>query len=241
MRKSTQQHPAAAPSSAADFVHGRKPAPQALAERKTAELPAHRQILDTARELFAARGFENATIRMISQKAGVNLAAVNYYFRTKGRLYEAVYRDAFASIDIDLGGIVESVRDNETWRAAIDSWVGRILYLFITDEPQIATLRKLVVRERSQPTPYCAELLDLFMLPVISVLRRLVEMAMPNNSAHERQAAFVSFLSQCTCFLDHDEPWDKILFSRTMPTSEWIEVMRVQITNNIFARLSYPE
>ena len=204
-------------------------------------LPAHQQILNAARELFAERGFADSTVRMISKKAGVNIAAINYYFRTKGHLYEAVYKDSFAKIDLGLSEIADNVHDNETWRAAIDAWVGRILYLFITDEPKITTLRKLVVRERSQPTKYCADLLDAFLLPVISVLRRLIEMALPNHPPAEVKAAFVSSLAQCTCFLDHDEPWDNVLFCSTKTIPEWIEIMRAQITGNIFARLSYPE
>ena len=43
--------------------------------------------------MFAERGFESTTVRDICQAAGANVAAVNYYFGDKERLYvEAVVR-----------------------------------------------------------------------------------------------------------------------------------------------------
>lgn len=48
------------------------------------------QLLDAATTVFADRGFREATIREICQRAGANVAAVNYHFRDKEGLYEAV-------------------------------------------------------------------------------------------------------------------------------------------------------
>src|SRR6476659_8994593 len=49
------------------------------------------RLLDAAGVAFAAQGFAGAPVRDICQAAGVNIAAVNYYFGDKERLYaEAV-------------------------------------------------------------------------------------------------------------------------------------------------------
>lgn len=48
------------------------------------------KILDTAESLFAEHGFEATSLRMITTAAGVNLAAVNYHFRSKDDLIRAV-------------------------------------------------------------------------------------------------------------------------------------------------------
>src|SRR5213080_3056540 len=50
------------------------------------------RILDVAEELFMQHGFEGASMRMLTAKAGVNLAAVNYHFGSKHALIEAVFR-----------------------------------------------------------------------------------------------------------------------------------------------------
>ncbi|WP_339753721.1 TetR/AcrR family transcriptional regulator [uncultured Marinobacter sp.] len=49
------------------------------------------RILDAAEELFADRGFSETSLRMITSKAKVNLAAVNYHFGSKNALIHAVF------------------------------------------------------------------------------------------------------------------------------------------------------
>jgi AcrR family transcriptional regulator len=48
------------------------------------------RILDAAEQLFAEHGFDGASLRAITTAAGVNLAAVNYHFRSKDALIQAV-------------------------------------------------------------------------------------------------------------------------------------------------------
>ena len=49
------------------------------------------RILDTAEMLFAQKGFSETSLRAITSKAGVNLAAVNYHFGSKEALIQAVF------------------------------------------------------------------------------------------------------------------------------------------------------
>ena len=49
------------------------------------------RILDTAEVLFAERGFAETSLRTITSKAKVNLAAVNYHFGSKKALIQAVF------------------------------------------------------------------------------------------------------------------------------------------------------
>lgn len=50
------------------------------------------RILDAAEELFMQHGFEGTSMRLLTAKAGVNLAAANYHFGSKDALIEAVFR-----------------------------------------------------------------------------------------------------------------------------------------------------
>ncbi|HYL25936.1 MAG TPA: TetR family transcriptional regulator, partial [Burkholderiales bacterium] len=50
------------------------------------------RILDAAEELFMQHGFEGTSMRLLTAKAEVNLAAVNYHFGSKHALVEAVFR-----------------------------------------------------------------------------------------------------------------------------------------------------
>src|SRR5580704_15341985 len=48
-----------------------------------------RRIVVAALEVFGAHGFEEASTRQIAERAGVNLAALHYYFAGKDGLYRA--------------------------------------------------------------------------------------------------------------------------------------------------------
>lgn len=50
-----------------------------------------KRILDAAEQLFAEKGFAETSLRLITSKAGVNLAAVNYHFGSKKALIQAVF------------------------------------------------------------------------------------------------------------------------------------------------------
>lgn len=49
------------------------------------------RILDAAEELFSEKGFAETSLRNITTKAAVNLAAVNYHFGSKKSLIHAVF------------------------------------------------------------------------------------------------------------------------------------------------------
>jgi AcrR family transcriptional regulator len=49
------------------------------------------RLLDAAEKLFAARGFRATSVRDITAEARCNLAAVNYHFGGKVRLYRAMF------------------------------------------------------------------------------------------------------------------------------------------------------
>ena len=57
-----------------------------MAQSETVEL-----ILDAAEQLFAEKGFAETSLRLITSKAGVNLAAVNYHFGSKKALIQAMF------------------------------------------------------------------------------------------------------------------------------------------------------
>ena len=57
------------------------------------------RVLDAAERLFAERGFDGTSLRAITSEAGVNLAAVNYHFKSKNDLIHEVFSRRLAPIN----------------------------------------------------------------------------------------------------------------------------------------------
>src|ERR1044071_9101740 len=69
---------------------------QPVASERTRE-----RLIDAAGEMFAELGFHHTTVRQICQRAGANIAAVNYHFRDKTGLYTEVVRQSMRAAKLD--------------------------------------------------------------------------------------------------------------------------------------------
>lgn len=56
------------------------------------------QILNAAREVFITKGFEGARMQEIADHAGINKALLHYYFRSKEKLFEAVFSEVASNL-----------------------------------------------------------------------------------------------------------------------------------------------
>jgi TetR/AcrR family transcriptional regulator len=52
-------------------------------------------IFDAAEEVFIEKGFEGARMQEIAEKAGINKALLHYYYRTKEKLFKAIFERVF--------------------------------------------------------------------------------------------------------------------------------------------------
>lgn len=62
------------------------------------EIDTRQRIMLAARRIFSERGFDAATLREITEAAQANVAAVNYYFRSKDELIMSVLEGAVEPI-----------------------------------------------------------------------------------------------------------------------------------------------
>jgi len=79
------------------------------------------KILEAAKNVFVNKGMEGARMQEIADEAGINKALLHYYFRTKERLFEAIFAEiikfAFPKItrivqsDIPIVSKIEQVID----------------------------------------------------------------------------------------------------------------------------------
>jgi len=108
-----------------------------------------RRLIEAAGEVFAEQGFHNATIRQICDRADANVAAVNYHFRDKAELYEAVLRYSHCAAEAAYAGSkpIPHAPAEERLSAYVHCMMSRIL-----DEGRPAWHGKLMSREMTEPT-----------------------------------------------------------------------------------------
>lgn len=91
-----------------------------VGEGKNARASTKERILEVTERLVAERGFESVTLRDITGAAGVNVAAVNYHFGSKEKLFEEIQCRYIAPVngerlrmlgEVTAGGRVASVRE----------------------------------------------------------------------------------------------------------------------------------
>src|SRR5260370_23677659 len=94
-----------------------------------------RAILDAARELFVAEGFQNVSIRKIAERIEYSPAAIYGYFPSKDDIFFALAEEGFGLL-----GNPASVVDEPRFKdASTDELVRAIywrLYQFSRDQPQ---------------------------------------------------------------------------------------------------------
>jgi len=75
---------------------------------KTKEASTEQKIKEAARKLFTQKGFAATRTRDIAEEAGINLALLNYYFRSKQKLFDLIMLENFRQF---IGGISANFTD----------------------------------------------------------------------------------------------------------------------------------
>jgi AcrR family transcriptional regulator len=153
------------------------------------------RIIDAAGEIFANKGFEQATVRDICQQAGANLASVNYYFGDKQRLY------------------IESVKAAHAWKmhhAELPAWpddvtpeqmLGDFILTFLRQlklGDRDTWQNRLMRREMMNSETACAELVRESIRPQFEVLLGIVRHFLPAQLSDEQlHLTAFSIVGQC--------------------------------------------
>jgi AcrR family transcriptional regulator len=158
----------------------------------SADEPRHR-LLEAAGETFAAKGFEGATVRDICKRAGANIAAVNYYFRDKERLYIEAVKHAACGVPGQAPSWPAGTPPAVKLRDFIYLLVARLM-----DRDRPEWHARLMMREMAQPTSACAELVRDYIGPMSAVLQGILgEVLPPQTPRWKRFMVGASVVGQC--------------------------------------------
>lgn len=79
--------------------------------KNTLDPSAEEKIKDAARKIFTQKGFAATKTRDIAAEAGINMAMLNYYFRSKEKLFEIVMMENMQKM---MSGVAEIFFDETT-------------------------------------------------------------------------------------------------------------------------------
>lgn len=101
-----------------------------------ASIDTRKRITETARVLFAERGFQVTTNQMIAAEAGITTGALYHYFESKYSIYAAVFDDVQAVV-YDRFEAVEI--PNQTFVSRFEAMLD-VAYDLNTEDPSLARL-----------------------------------------------------------------------------------------------------
>lgn len=132
-----------------------------------------KRLLDAAERLFSEKGFEGTSIRQLTTAAKCNIAAVNYYFGGKDKLYvEVFHRRMVALREMRVRSINEVMNSTE---ATLENLLHAFATAFIEpllDESGGRRFVKLMTREMLNRHLPANMLLEETVIPVFSTLQQ---------------------------------------------------------------------
>ncbi|MFM8414697.1 MAG: TetR/AcrR family transcriptional regulator [Planctomycetota bacterium] len=165
------------------------------AEKEPVSGDARDRILLAAGREFAEKGYEAATIRDICLAAGVNGAAVNYYFGDKKRLYIESVKHAHEE---RLRQVPEPQWEPGTPAPVkLRDFVGNMLERMLgLGQPPWQV--RLMLREVLQPTEACRELVEDYFRPHFELLVSILdEVACGRLDGPDLRRVALSVIGQC--------------------------------------------
>jgi len=129
-------------------------------------------LLDAAGEVFAEKGFRDATIREICQRAGANVAAIHYHFGDKDALYAAVLAH-LSEIARERFPITLDLPPNANARERLHAFVRSFLWRVLSSD-LAARHGRLMAREMVEPTQALDALVNEHIRPEAEALRAIV-------------------------------------------------------------------
>ena len=173
-------------------------------------------ILGVAGDIFSERGYEAATIKEITDRAGVNVASVNYYFRDKLGLYTEVLRMGVHDGRLSLPPESAGLTPEERLTRYIESFMRSILAV-----GRPSWCGRLMIRELAQPTPALPQIVEDIIRPNFFLMRQLVaDLAGAPLENETLRLLTYSVIGQC-CYWKVAQPilphlWPEMKFDEEM-------------------------
>jgi AcrR family transcriptional regulator len=157
------------------------------------------RLLHAAGDIFSDVGFRRATVRDICNRAGANIAAVNYHFGDKEGLYAEVVKSGFA-LGIEKYPVDMAVPPNATPEQRLLGFVRSFMYRTL-GQGDHARSGRIMVWEMVEPTAVLDALFNERIRFLYALLESIVRDLLGPAATPERiRLGCASVLGQCTFY-----------------------------------------
>ncbi len=99
--------------------------------KKTPDASTEEKIKEAARKVFTQKGYKDTRTRDIAHEAGINLALLNYYFRSKEKLFDLIMLE---NLETFMMGVHLIAHDEETtWQAKVEQLVNYYIEMLLVN------------------------------------------------------------------------------------------------------------
>jgi len=125
---------------------------------KAADAPTEEKIIKAARKVFTQKGFAATRTRDIAAEAGINLALLNYYYRSKEKLFQLVMAE---KLDQLFSVVVPIVNNHQlTLEEQLDYLIDNYMELLINN-PELPLFVFNEIKLRPEGFKYKTSILDI--------------------------------------------------------------------------------
>jgi AcrR family transcriptional regulator len=169
---------------------------------RPAELTRH-ALIEAATAVFAEKGYEGGSVRLITQKAKANQAAINYHFGDKEGLYREVLRAALHALDEFT--LINADKLPETDRGeALRNFLRQQLVPLLRGG-KLSRYLRLFNWEILQRTSVFQHLLATERIPMVVTAQEIVGQFLPSASPEEQTIATIWLVNQAYIFVRNYE------------------------------------
>lgn len=172
------------------------------------------RLIEAAGEIFAEKGLHGASIRDITQRAGANIASVNYHFHDKFELYALVLRQAHEDTAVAMNLPLTADTPEGRIRQLLSAMLTSAL-----DPTRPEWHRRLLGRELLQPTPALDSLHDIMQRPSQRLWDAVREIR-PDLSEQQLMLAVSGVVAQCLFHVHHRHVAQRMFPTVPEPTVE---------------------
>ena len=126
-------------------------------------------LLNAGARLFAARGFDGASVAEVARRAGANKALINYHFGSKLQLYRTIVREMFAELLERVEPLRADTRPPDQVLRDFIALVGD------TANSRRPYLSKMMLREVIAGGPHLDQEILVYPMRVFTVVREIIE------------------------------------------------------------------